>query len=375
MTSLPTFKLEEYLNEWEFKTQYLLCCSDVESVKMQTLLGQANEAEKKLWESLTLSYTEPRGHPLLLLELQKYYRPLQIQNIITTAGAEEAIFCTLMTILNPGDHVITLVPHYESLAKLPQHFGADVTLLELRSENGWALDLQALKEAITPKTKMIILNYPHNPTGSHLTHAALNEVIELARLHDLYILNDEVYRLMEYEEAAQLPPLATCYEKGISISVMTKAFGMAGLRIGWVAAQDEKLIDKILNTKFYTSICNSAPSEILAIIALRQAESILKSAQQLIQINLKYLDAFIEKHASYLSWTRPKAGCIGLLKFDHTQITVDQLAHLALEQNKVLIMPSHIMGGDTKHFRIGFGRANFKEALAQFEQVLEKINR
>lgn len=374
MTHLPTFKLEEYLNQWEFQTEYLLCCSDVESIKVQSLLNLAGDAEQKLWENLTLSYTEPRGHPLLLQELQKYYPNLKTENILTTAGAEEAIFCTLMTILEPGDHVITYVPHYESLAKLPKHFGADVTLLELDAKTDWKLDLEDLEKAITQKTKMIILNYPHNPTGSLLTREELNEVIALARRHNLYLLNDEVYRLMEYNPASRLPPLATCYEKGISISVMTKAFGMAGLRIGWVVTPDEKIINAILNTKFYTSICNSAPSEILAIIALRRAETILTSAQQQTQTNLQYLDSFIRDHASYLSWTRPQAGCIGLLRFDHPTVSIDQLTTLALEQAKVLIMPAHVMGGDLKHFRIGFGRANFMEALDRFGSILKQIN-
>lgn len=376
MTQLPTFKLEKFLNQWEFKSRYLLCCSDVESMTMKDLLRLSDEGDQYLWESLDFKYTEPKGHPKVLEAIAQQYdgqsgTPFDASQIVTFAGAEEAIFCTFMTLINPGNHVITLSPNYESLEKLPRHFGADVSVLELQEADHWHLDLDALKKMITPKTTMIILNYPHNPTGSHLSLDEMQAIVEVARAHNLYLFNDEVYRLMEIDPLDRLPPVACLYEKGISISVMTKAYGLAGLRVGWVVSQNKNLLASILNTKFYTSICNSAPSEILALIALKNASKIIEKARTLTQKNLTILDAFLARHQDHLSWVRPKAGCIGLIRIKDVAMSADMLSTQALEQEGVLIMPAQLMGGKSEHFRVGFGRENFEESLRHFEKVIK----
>ncbi|MBX9697236.1 MAG: aminotransferase class I/II-fold pyridoxal phosphate-dependent enzyme [Alphaproteobacteria bacterium] len=377
MTQLPTFKLEKFLNQWEFKSRYLLCCSDGESMTMQDLLSMADEGDQHLWKTLDFKYTEPKGHPKVLEAIAQHYNgqgglTFDASQIVTFAGAEEAIFCTLMTLINPGDHVITLSPNYESLEKLPRHFGADVSVLELQEADHWRLDLRALEKMITPKTTMIILNYPHNPTGSHLSFKEMQTIVEVARAHNLYLFNDEVYRFMEIDPLDRIPPVACLYEKGISVSVMTKAYGLAGLRVGWVAHQNNKLLSSILNTKFYTSICNSAPSEILALIALKNSSKIIEKAQILRQKNLRLLDAFLMRHKDHLSWVRPKAGCIGLIRIKDTTINAEALSTQALDQEGVLIMPASLMGGRSEHFRVGFGRENFEESLHHFEKVINR---
>lgn len=377
MTQLPTFKLEKFLNQWEFKSRYLLCCSDVESMTMKNLLRLSDDEDQSLWENLDFKYTEPKGHPRLLEAIAHQYdgqsgAAFDGSQIVTFAGAEEAIFCTFMTLISPGDHVITLSPNYESLEKLPRHFGAEVSVLELQESNQWRLDLRALEKMITRKTTMIILNYPHNPTGSHLSWDEMQAIVELARTHNLYLFNDEVYRLMEMDPLDRLPPAACLYEKGISVSVMTKAYGLAGLRIGWIASQNKNLICSILNTKFYTSICNSAPSEILALVALKNASKIIEKARSLTQKNLTILDAFLARHQNHLSWVRPKAGCIGLVRIKDASLSADMLSTQALEQEGVLIMPAQLMGGKSEHFRVGFGRENFEESLHHFEKVIHR---
>jgi aspartate/methionine/tyrosine aminotransferase len=235
---IPDFKLEEFWKKYEFTSPYLLCCSDAETWTLQELLGLADPDSKKLWQSLALGYTESPGHPILREEIAKLYSSVKSDEILTFAGAEEGIYCTMRVLIEPGDHVIVIDPCYQSLSSLPQTFGAEITAIQLKPENRWNFDLEEVKRSFRPNTKLLILNYPHNPTGAVLDKNVLNELIELARNNGAYIFCDEVYRYLEVDESQCMSSIADVYEKGISLNVMTKSFGLAGLRIGWLATQD-----------------------------------------------------------------------------------------------------------------------------------------
>jgi aspartate/methionine/tyrosine aminotransferase len=367
---LPPFKLEEFWKKYEFTSPYLLCCSDVESWKLSEILELADPESKKLWESLTLGYTEPPGLPLLRKEIAKLYSQIESEQVFTFAGAEEGIYCSMRTLIEPGDHVIVIDPCYQSLKTLPESFGAHITSIPLDPKKKWQLTLEDFEKAFLPHTKLLILNYPHNPTGAILGKKVFEGIIELARERGTYIFCDEVYRYLEIDERDQLPSIADVYEKGITLNVMTKAFGLAGLRIGWLVTQDADFLKEVGSYKLYTSICNSGPSEILALIALRAKDRILKRNREIMLSNLEILDSFMNRYQKLLSWDRPQSGTMAVIKL-LLPVPVEKFAEELVEKIGVLIMPGPIFNFPGNFFRIGFGRKNMPQVLEHFEQFLK----
>lgn len=366
---IPDFKLEEFWKKYEFTSPHLFCCSDAETWTLQELLALADSDSKKLWQSLALGYTESPGHPMLRSEIAQLYDAVKANEILTFAGAEEGIYCTMRVLIEPENHVIVIEPCYQSLTTLAKAFRAQVTAIQLKSENGWNLDLEEVKKAFRANTKLLILNYPHNPTGALLEKKVLEGLIELSRNCGAYIFCDEVYRYMEIDEALRMPSIADVYEKGISLNVMTKSFGLAGLRIGWLATKEANFLKEVGSYKLYTSICNSAPSEILAIMALRAKDQILKRNRDIVLNNLKVLDEFMKKNQKYLSWVRPQSGTIALLKL-LLPINIESFTEDLLHTKGILIMPGSVLDLTDNFFRIGFGKKNVPSILKQFESYL-----
>jgi len=366
---LPNFKLEEFWKKYEFSSPYLLCPSDAETWSLNEIIEMADPETKKLWEHLSLGYTESPGLPLLRKEIANLYSALSEEHVLTTAGAEEGIYCAMHTLLSPGDHVIVISPCYQSLEGIPRALEAEVTLVNLQSDQKWKLSIEQLRSAWRATTKLLIINCPHNPTGMLVGKEVMDEMIALARKSGAYIFSDEVYRYLEIDESKRLPALADAYEKGISLNVMTKAFGLAGLRIGWLASQDTTFLQKANSYKMYTSICNSAPSEILALIALRARHKILHRNREIILRNLEILDGFIERHSSRIAWDRPESGTVAFLEL-LLPISVDVFTEQLVKETGVLIMPASVFDDSGNFFRIGFGRKNMPEVLKKFEHFL-----
>jgi len=366
---IPPFKLEEFWKKHEFVVPHLLCCSDAETWGLQELLSLADPESLKLWESLTLGYTEPPGHPILRREISALYTSLNSDHIFTFAGAEEGIYCAMRTLIEPGDHVIVIDPCYQSLTTLPKTFGAEVTPIQLKFENQWKLDINEVEKAFRPTTKMLILNVPHNPTGMILERDVQDRLIDCARKNGTYIFCDEVYRYLEIDDTARLPSIADEYERGISLNVMTKSFGLAGLRIGWIATRDKEFLKEVGSYKLYTSICNSAPSEILAIMALRAKKQILERNRKILLKNLQILDGFMGRQHKSLSWVRPQGGTMAVLKL-LLPIAVGTFAEDLIKAQGVLIMPGSVFDLSGNFFRIGFGKKNFSDILKRLEKYL-----
>lgn len=370
----PEFKLESYLAEREFVAPFNICSSDIETHSMKDILDMADSECLHLWEHLRLGYTETKGHPLLREEISKEYgHHFDSDNILCFAGAEEGIFSMAQALLNPSDHVIVMTPCYQSLASVPEVI-CSVTKVDLQYENNWELDIDTIEEAIKPNTKLLIINFPHNPTGTIISHHKQRSLIELARKHDLWIFSDEVYRLAELDESDRLEPIASLYERGLSLSVMSKAYGLAGLRIGWIACQDKEMLHKIGEVKHYLSICNSGPSEILSIIALRNQSQIIKRNRALIQKNIPLLDQFFDEYSEWFEWTRPQGGCTGYPLFKG-RISISTLADQLLQECGVLILPGTIYDDKNNHFRISFGREAMPEGLNRFREFIENNQR
>ena len=364
---MKAFKLEEYLTQYEFSSPYLLCCSDAESFSMSEILELASTEDKALWDNIHLNYTEPYGLPLLREEIAKSLYPgLKSENILCFAGAEEGIFASLHVLSNPDDHVIVLTPCYQSLLEISQLKKATVTQIPLREENGWCIDLKEIEAAIQTNTKCVIINFPHNPTGQVITQAALSELVALCDKHGIWLFSDEVYRLLGVPQEPWAEPAACKYPKALSLGVMSKAFGMAGLRVGWVACQDTELLHQIKKMKDYLSICNSAPAEIISLIALKNKAKILDRNNKIVSDNLKLLDQFMAEYQHLFSWQRPQGGCVGFVQYKGAE-SIDEFCATLIKESGVLLLPASVYDYPGKHFRIGYGRKNMPEALEKLK--------
>ena len=290
------------------KLKYLLSPSDCESLSMDELLQMAAPASLDLWQGLRLSYTESQGHPLLRSEVARLYQHIPPENVII-AAPEEAIFIAMQTLLKPGDQVVAIAPAYQSLHEIARSIGCEVTdwSLEPGPDGNWHLDLDQLEDSLTARTRLLVINFPHNPTGYTLTRSELDSVIGLARKHDLYLFSDEMYRLLEYEPAMRLPAVCDLYEKGISLSGLSKSFALPGLRIGWLATQESALMERWLAFKDYTTICNSAPGEILGMIALQNKERIIRRNLDIIQENIASAEAVFWRTRAAIFLVQPKS--------------------------------------------------------------------
>ncbi len=372
---IAEFVLERYFARWEFAAEHLLCASDIQGVPMADLLALADEETRALWDGLALGYTESTGHPLLRREIAGLYESIEPDEVLTFAGAQEAVFCLVNVLVGPGDHVVATWPGYQSLYEVARAAGADVTLHELQESAGWALDLDLLRRQLTPATRLIIVNLPHNPTGMLPDRATFDGLIAIAAGAGAHLLVDEVYRGLELDEADRLPTGADALPRGISLGVMSKAFAMAGLRIGWLASHDRDLLARVAAFKDYTTICSSAPSEILSIIGLRAREWILGRSRGIVVANMELVDAFFDEWSDRFAWVRPRAGSIGFPHLTVPGIRIDDFAADLVEAEGVLLLPGSQFGYPGNHFRLGFGRTDLPEALARLEAFAERTLR
>ncbi|MEA2621067.1 MAG: hypothetical protein QOC97_1840 [Chloroflexota bacterium] len=372
---IADFALERYFARWEFAAEHLLCASDVQGYPMAELLALADAETRALWDRLELGYTESTGHPLLRREIASTYETIEPDEILTFAGAEEAIFCLMNVLLGPGDHAVVTWPGYQSLYEIARAAGAEVTLHELHEANGWAIDLDLMRRQVTPTTRLIVVNAPHNPTGMLPDRATFDGLVELAADSGAHLLMDEVYRGLEFDEADRLPAGADALPTGISLGVMSKAYALAGLRIGWLATHDRALLARFAGFKDYTTICSSAPAEILSIVALRARDRVLGRSRAIIAANLERIDAFIDEWPDRFAWVRPRAGSIGFPRLTVPGVRIDDWAAALVETEGVLLLPGSQFGHAGNHFRIGFGRTDLPVALERLEAYARRTLR
>ena len=369
---IADFELERFFARWEFAVRHVLCASDVEAWPMADVLALADDETATLWRNLRLGYTESTGHPLLRREIAALYESADADDILVTAGAEEGIFALVSVLLSPGDHAIVTWPGYQSLYEVARAAGADVTLHELREADNWAIDIEALRAQVTPRTRLIVVNAPHNPTGMLPDEATFRGIVELAAEAGAILLSDEVYRYLEVDEADRLPAGVDVARHVVSLGVMSKSFAMAGLRIGWLASHDRSILDRVARLKDYTTICASAPSEILALIGLRAREAVLARSRSIVLDGLGVIDGLMDRWPGVLSWVRPRGGSIGFPRL-RADLDADGFAAELVAAEGVLVLPGSRFGHPGTHIRIGFGRADVHDAVAGLERQLARI--
>lgn len=373
MTALPDFRLEAFFSKWEFAARFHMTASDAQSLTVAELLAMASPEDRAAFENLPLGYTETFGAPDLREAIASTYEHRKAGDILCFAGAEEGIYAAMQVLLSPSDHAIVVTPNYQASETVPMSI-CEVTGVPLDPADDWSLDIERVARAIRSETRLVSINFPHNPTGKILERDRFDALVELCRAHGLWLFSDEVYRPLGPKGAVHLPPAADIYERGLSLGVMSKAYGLPGLRIGWVACADGALLLALERFKHYLSICNSGPSERLAVIALRARERILARSCRLVTENLALLNTFFAERPDLFEWRQPDGGCVGYPRYLGNE-GVEAFTARLVEEAGVLLLPSSIYHSDlcatpSDRFRIGFGRTGLVEGLAMLRQHL-----
>ena len=369
------FRLISYLSRLEHAVRFPLSSSYPESMSIDTLFELAGKQHRAPFMQTVLDYPPLRGTPELLDAIASTYKNVTAQDVISFAGADEAIYASFQMLLEPGDHAVVITPNYQSLESVPMS-RCDVTGVALDENNDWALDTAKVRAALRANTKVLVINFPHNPTGALISREQLNELIEICRERGIWIFSDEVYRLTEFDPADRLPQLADVYERGISLNVTSKAYGLPGLRIGWVACQDDVWMQKLERMKQYLSICNSMPGEFLTTLALNARAPILERVMERSRSQLAALTAFLARYPDRFSLAVPKAGVLAFPRYTGPE-GAEVFATRLVEEAGVMVIPSVTYASELNpvsedFLRIGFGRANLDQALAEMGKWLDK---
>ena len=371
---LPDFRLEVYLGEWEFKARHHLTASDAETLTIGELLGLAGEQERAAFDALGLGYAPTWGSEELRAAIAATYETVDpARDVLAFAGAEEAMYWALQELVGPGDHAIVTVPNYQSMETLTLRTGAEVSGWELRPENGWAPDLTELEARLRPNTRLVAVNFPNNPTGAVPTIEAFTALAELCDREGIVLFSDEVYRGLELDPARTLPQACDLSSCALSLNVMSKAYGMPGLRIGWLASHDRALLEQLERRKHYTSICNAGPSEFLAALALRHGDAVRARNRAIIERNLPVFDAFFARWGEVFEWKHPQGGCVCFPRYLGGD--AGRFCRELVDAVGVVLLPGDIYASElgsvpSDRFRIGVGRRDPEPALAALDSFL-----
>ncbi|WP_406260980.1 pyridoxal phosphate-dependent aminotransferase [Actinacidiphila glaucinigra] len=366
MSRLPDFRLETYFSRWEFSARHHLTASDAETMTLPELLELADAEDRHAWDTLSLGYTQTYGDPGLREAIAATYERAGADDVICFAGAEEALYLAMQVLLGPGDHAVVVTPNYQAAETVPLSL-CEVTGVPLDPERDWALDVDRVAAALRPNTRVVSVNFPNNPTGKVIAAADFARLAELCDERGIHLFSDEVYRGLERDPARTLPQAADLSDRALSLNVTSKSLGLPGLRIGWIACRDPRLRSRLERAKHYTTICNSAPSEVLARIALKARDRILDRNRALIAANLPLFDAFFAGFEDLFSWRAPDGGCVAYPRYLGAE-GVESFCTGLVEQAGVLLLPSSIYRSEltetpADRFRVGIGRRDPAPAL------------
>ncbi len=366
MRALPEFRLETYFSKWEFTARYHLTASDAQSMRLTELLALADDDGRQRWEALELGYTTTWGLRALREEIARTYDNVRPDDVVCFAGASEPVVHAMRALLDADSHAVVITPNYQSAEAVPCAIGA-ATGVPLRPEDGWALDLDAVRRVLRPNTRVISVNFPNNPTGAMPDPGTWKGLVALCDERGIRLFSDEVYRGLEIPPQQQLPQAADLSSTALSLNVMSKAYGLPGLRIGWIACRDRHVLSKLERAKHYTSICNSAPSEVLALIALRARERILDRNRRIVRDNVRIFTEFFAAYPHLFEFTPPQGGCVCFPRYTGED-GVETMCSDLVEEAGILLLPASIYRSElnsvaTDRFRVGIGRAHPQEAL------------
>lgn len=366
---IDVFGVERWMDLYENESKYNLAETCVESLTVEQLLNLAGKTEQQLLADLLpkkLTYGAITGSANLRSNIAKLYEKQSQDNVVITHGAIGANSLIYETIVEPDDHVIAVLPTYQQHQSIPKSYGAKVDLLKLRPENNFLPDLNELKQLITSKTKLIALNNPNNPSGSLMDQPFLLEIIALAKTCGAYILCDEVYRGLDGEGNGFTASIVDLYEKGISTGSMSKAYSLAGLRLGWIVSNSSELLESVITHRDYNTISVGMLDDYFATMALDNVEKLLERNHQITRGNRQILDAWVQSEP-LISYVKPKSGTTALLKFDLAMSSWDFCVQL-LKQTGVMLCPGSVLEME------GFVRIGYATNPDVLKQGLSKMS-
>lgn len=369
---IKTFGVEMWMNEFENHCRYNLAETCVDSITLGELIDMAGVDNSVLGElrGMRMGYGAIEGSDRLRDAVTGLYETQSRENVLTTHGTIGANALVHQTLVSRGDHVIAIVPTYQQHYSIPESIGAEVELLHLRPENGFLPDLDELRAMMRPDTRMIATNNPNNPTGALMDRAMLAEIAEIARGSGAWVLCDEVYRGTDQAGNGYTASICDLYERGISTAGMSKAYSLAGLRVGWVAGPKARLEDIMIH-RDYNTISVGRIDEYFAALALENRAQILDRAHRITRENLAILSDWVEAEP-LISWVKPQAGTTALLKYDLPLPSRDFCTQL-LEEEGVLFTPGSAMDMEG-WLRIGFANstADLRDGLARVSAFLAR---
>jgi aspartate/methionine/tyrosine aminotransferase len=371
MPTLPDFRLEVYLGEHEFSARHHLTASDAETVTVAEALGSTGLRELA---ELPLGYQPTWGTDALRHAIAATYETLAPEDVLVFAGAEEAMYWALQELAGPGDHAIVTVPNYQSMESVPLAAGAEVDGLPLDPDRGWAVDVDRLAALLRPETRVLAVNFPNNPTGAVPDADTWDAILALCEERGVRLFSDEVYRGLEPAGRTPLAQAADRSPAALSLGVMSKAYGLPGLRIGWLASKDRELLSRLERRKHYTSICNAGPSELIATHALRRGAELRARNRAIIDANLPVFDAFFARWEELFAWEHPQGGCVCFPRYLGGE-GVEAFTRDLLAEAGVVLLPASMYFSElapvpADRFRIGVGRKDPEPALAAFDAFL-----
>ena len=360
--------LEEQMAEWKRHTNMTMHESDVQPMRMSEVLALADDELRSDWENLTLKYTETPGGTKLRTEVSKLYRGVDPSQVVIFAGADEAIWVFFTAMLKPGDHIIVLWPAYEALYQLASLAGAEVSLVPLEPSD-WGVDLDKVRKAFRPNTKFLVTNFPHNPTGSTVDKKTYRALIDLCHEKGATFIGDEVYHLLEHKPEYRLPPAVDADETAVSFGVMSKAYALSGLRIGWITIKEPQMLQRLKDLNGLATPCKPAPSELLATIALRAKDKVLARSHKIIDENLPLMDEFFEDYGDHFRWVRPKGATVGFPEL--IGMNVEKFTEAYAKQEHVMVWPGMVFNYPGNNFRISYGRTWVPEGLRRLRHFAD----
>lgn len=351
--------LEEWFDAYQYRTQYDAGESAVKYLKVRDLGIDLADVE--------LRYGHHTGAPALRELIAEEYDGLAAGDVLVTSGGAEAIFAVVAALAGPGDHVVVEHPNYPSTYEVPRGLGCDVSFLPLTFEAAFKPDLDRLDALITPRTKLVILTHPNNPTGSMIAPDELDRLVRLAERRRVHLLFDETYRHLTF--GAPLPPAATLSPWAISITSMSKCYGLPGIRIGWLATRARAVLEGVLAVREQVTITNTALGEAIAIAVLGRREELLRKAVDHVAANLEIVAAWMARQTR-LEWVRPEGGVVALPRIAPATPALDPeaLYRTLAEDHQVFVVPGRCFEVDNRFFRLGFG-ATAAELTVGLERI------
>ena len=371
---IKTFKVERWMNEWEEKCTYNLAETCIDSLTVRELLELAGEDVNEYMMKLAdtrLTYSHIFGSPELLNGIASLYEDVKPEDIVPTHGAIGANHQVIMTLIEPTDNMVSVMPTYQQHYSIPESLGAEVRLLNLNYENEFLPDIDYLRSIVDENTKMITINNPNNPSGSWIPVEKMKEIVEIAKSVGAYVLCDEVYRGIS-EDGSYLPSIVDLYDKGISVGSMSKCYSMAGVRMGWIVCKDPSVIHLCHERRDYDTISCAVIDDKLAALALKHKDKIIERNRAILNTNRQILDDWVNATPE-VYYRRPVAGTTALVYYRKDMSSVELCEDL-MRKYGVLFTPGECF--EIEHsVRIGyaFDSKLLKEGLDLFAKYLKEI--